>query len=65
RVDPKPWISWCIRLAHTSLHFMSLFIMRGHTLWNLILHAPLLFISMYGLLIARRLRKNTFPDLNC
>lgn len=29
----------------------SFFIMPGYTLWNLILHTPLIFISIYGLLI--------------
>jgi len=37
---------------------MSLFIMPGYTLWNLILHTPLIFISIYGLLITRILKKN-------
>ncbi|MFB0502774.1 MAG: hypothetical protein ACETWE_02985 [Candidatus Bathyarchaeia archaeon] len=46
-------------------NFMSLFIMRGYAVWNLILHAPLIFTSMCGLLIAKRLRKSTFSDLNC
>ncbi len=39
---------------------MSFFIMPGYTLWNLILHVPLIFISAYGLLISN-LVKNTFP----
>jgi hypothetical protein len=30
---------------------MSYFIMPGYTLWNLVLHTPLIFISLYGLLI--------------
>ena len=30
---------------------MSFFIMPGYTLWNLILHTPLILISAYGLLI--------------
>jgi hypothetical protein len=30
---------------------MSFFIMRGYTLWNLVLHTPLILISAYGLLI--------------
>src|SRR3989337_358876 len=30
---------------------MSFFIMPGYTLWNLVLHTPLIFISIYGLLI--------------
>ena len=30
---------------------MSYFIMPGYTLWNLILHTPLILISLYGLLI--------------
>jgi len=32
---------------------MSLFIMPGYTLWNFILHIPLISISLYGLLITR------------
>jgi len=31
---------------------MSFFLMPGYTLWNLILHTPLIFISIYGLLIS-------------
>lgn len=34
-----------------SFNALSLFIMPGYTLWNLILHIPLIFISAYGLLI--------------
>jgi len=30
---------------------LSYFIMPGYTLWNLVLHTPLIFISIYGLLI--------------
>lgn len=30
---------------------MSVFVMPGYTLWNLLLHTPLIFISAYGLLI--------------
>jgi len=30
---------------------MSLFVMPGYTFWLLVLHTPLVFISMYGLLI--------------
>jgi hypothetical protein len=30
---------------------LSFFIMPGYTLWNLVLHTPLIFISLYGLLI--------------
>ena len=41
---------------------MSLFIMPGYTLWNLILHTPLIFISIYGLLIMRILKKNYPPS---
>ena len=32
-------------------NLMSYFIMPGYTLWNLVLHTPLIFISLYGLLI--------------
>lgn len=38
---------------------MSLFIMPGYTLWLLILHTPLIFISIYGLLIPKIVKKNT------
>jgi hypothetical protein len=37
---------------------MSFLIMPGYTLWNLILHTPLIFISMYGLLIPILVKKN-------
>jgi hypothetical protein len=30
---------------------MSYFIMPGYTIWNLVLHTPLIFISLYSLLI--------------
>lgn len=35
----------------------SFFIMPGYTLWNLVLHIPLIFISAYGLLIPVLVRK--------
>jgi len=38
---------------------MSLFIMPGYTLWSLILHTPLIFISIYGLIITRIVRKDS------
>ena len=31
-------------------NLLSFFIMPGYTLWNLVLHTPLIFISLYGLL---------------
>ena len=34
-----------------SFNILSFFTMPGYTLWNLILHTPLIFISTYGLLI--------------
>jgi hypothetical protein len=37
---------------------MSFFMMPGYTLWNLILHTPLIFISAYGLLIPALVNKN-------
>jgi len=37
---------------------MSFFMMPGYTLWNLILHTPLVFISAYGLLIPILVKKN-------
>lgn len=43
---------------------MSLFIMPGYTLWNLVLHTPLIFISAYGLSITRIMKENTHPDLD-
>jgi len=33
------------------LNALSLLLMPGYTMWNLILHTPLIFISAYGLLI--------------
>jgi hypothetical protein len=36
---------------------MSYFIMPGYTLWNLILHTPLIFISLYGLLLPILMKK--------
>jgi len=38
---------------------ISFFIMPGYTLWNLILHTPLIFISGYGLLIPVLVKKYT------
>jgi hypothetical protein len=37
---------------------MSFFIMPGYTLWNLILHTPLIFISAYGFLITFLVKKD-------
>ena len=37
---------------------MSYFTMPGYTLWNLVLHTPLIFISLYGLLIPILVKKN-------
>jgi hypothetical protein len=37
---------------------MSYFIMPGYTLWNLVLHTPLIFISLYGLLIPALVKTN-------
>jgi len=37
---------------------VSFFTMPGYTLWNLILHTPLIFISMYGLLVPALAKKN-------
>jgi len=37
---------------------MSFFIMPGYTLWNLILHTPLILISAYGLLIPILVKKS-------
>jgi AraC-like DNA-binding protein len=37
---------------------MSFFMMPGYTLWNLVLHIPLIFISAYGLLITILVKKN-------
>jgi hypothetical protein len=36
---------------------LSFFIMPGYTLWNMILHTPLIFISAYGLLIPVLVKK--------
>jgi hypothetical protein len=38
---------------------MSFFIMPGYTLWNLILHTPLILISTYGLLIPILMKKSS------
>jgi len=38
---------------------MSYFTMPGYTLWNLILHTPLIFISGYGLLIPILVKRNS------
>jgi len=37
---------------------ISLFTMPGYTLWNFILHIPLILISIYGLLITRIVKNN-------
>lgn len=37
---------------------MSFFLMPGYTLWNLVLHIPLIFISAYGLLITILVKKD-------
>jgi hypothetical protein len=37
---------------------VSFFTMPGYTLWNLVLHTPLIFISIYGLLISVLVKKN-------
>jgi len=37
---------------------MSYFIMPGYTFWNLVLHTPLIFISLYGLLIPTLAKTN-------
>jgi len=42
-------------------NLMSYFIMPGYTLWNLVLHTPLIFISLYGLLIPT-LAKTNLPS---
>jgi hypothetical protein len=36
---------------------LSFFMMPGYTLWNLVLHTPLIFISTYGLLITILVKK--------
>jgi hypothetical protein len=36
---------------------MSYFIMPGYTLWNLVLHTPLVLISLYGLLLPTTAKK--------
>jgi hypothetical protein len=37
---------------------MSYFTMPGYTLWNLVLHTPLIFISLYGLMIPMLVKTN-------
>jgi hypothetical protein len=44
---------------------MSFFMMPGYTLWNLILHTPLIFISAYGLLIPILVKKNIPAETAC
>ncbi|UCE96161.1 MAG: hypothetical protein JSV51_00695 [Candidatus Bathyarchaeota archaeon] len=41
-----------------SFNAMSVFVMPGYTLWNLVLHTPLIFISVYGLLIPIIVKKD-------
>lgn len=41
-----------------AFNAMSLFIMPGYSLWNFILHTPLISISLYSLFIARTVRNN-------
>jgi len=36
---------------------MSLLLMPGYSVWNFVLHLPLIFISLYGLLISRIVKK--------
>jgi len=43
-------------------NLMSYFTMPGYTLWNLFLHTPLIFISLYGLLIPILVKKNLSPQ---
>jgi len=43
-------------------NIMSYFTMPGYTLWNLFLHTPLVFISLYGLLIPILVKKNLSPQ---
>jgi len=43
---------------------MSLFVMPGYTLWNLIIHTPLIFISTYGLLITRIAKKTSQTSMD-
>jgi hypothetical protein len=40
---------------------MSFFVMPGYPLWLLILHTPLIFISLYGLLLPL-IVKNNIPS---
>jgi hypothetical protein len=42
---------------------MSYFIMPGYTLWNLVLHTPLVFISLYGLLLPNIVRKSALTSI--
>lgn len=41
---------------------MSFFMMPGYTLWMLVLHTPLIFISAYGLIIPILVKKNIPPN---
>jgi len=40
------------------LNLLSYFIMPGYTMWNLVLHTPLIFISMYGLMMPVLVKTN-------
>ena len=51
-----------VGLAIGLFNAMSFFTMPGYTLWNLILHIPLIFISTYGLLIPTLMKKNIPPE---
>jgi hypothetical protein len=51
-----------VGLAIGLFNSMAFFTMPGYTLWNLILHTPLIFISGYGLLIPILVKKNIPPE---
>ncbi len=42
---------------------MSYFLMPGYTLWNLILHVPLVTISAYGLLLANIVKNRRIANI--
>jgi len=50
------WITSFVGLLIGLFNALSFFVMPGYTLWILFLHTPLIFISIYGLLLPRILR---------
>jgi len=57
--EDKKTIIFCARITSFVgfligiFNAMALLLMPGYSLWNFILHIPLIFISLYGLVISR------------